>query len=66
MDVLVQSISIFIIMFMGIVAWVDRNINSILFTGWRVKDVTLLHYVPYIKDEKLKVQYFLGCLPPNF
>ena len=26
----------------------------------------LLHYVPYIKDEKLKIQQFLGCLPPNF
>ena len=26
----------------------------------------LLHYVPYVKDEKLKIQQFLGCLPPNF
>ena len=26
----------------------------------------LLHYVPYIKDEKVKIQQFLGCLPPNF
>ena len=26
----------------------------------------LLHYVPYIKDEKVKIQHFLGCLPPNF
>ena len=26
----------------------------------------LLHYVPYIKDEKVKIQWFLGCLPPNF
>ena len=26
----------------------------------------LLHYVPYIKDKKLKIQQFLGCLPPNF
>ena len=26
----------------------------------------LLHYVPYIKDEKVKTQQFLGCLPPNF
>ena len=25
-----------------------------------------LHYVPYIKDEKVKIQHFLGCLPPNF
>ena len=26
----------------------------------------LLHYVPYIKDEKVEIQQFLGCLPPNF
>ena len=26
----------------------------------------LLHYVPYIKDEKVKIQHFLGFLPPNF
>ena len=26
----------------------------------------LLNYVPYIKDKKVKIQQFLGCLPPNF
>ena len=26
----------------------------------------LLHYVPYVKDEKLKIQQFLGFLSPNF
>ena len=26
----------------------------------------LLHYVPYIKEEKVKIQQFLGCLPPSF
>ena len=26
----------------------------------------LLHYVPYIKEEKVKIQQFLGGLPPNF
>ena len=26
----------------------------------------LLHYVPYIKDEKVKIQQFLECLPSNF
>ena len=26
----------------------------------------LLHYVTYIKEEKVKIQQFLGCLPPNF
>ena len=28
--------------------------------------IGLLHYVPYIKDEKVKIQQFLGCLPPSF
>ena len=26
----------------------------------------MLQYVPYIKDEKVKIQHFLGCIPPNF
>ena len=26
----------------------------------------LLHYVPYIMDKKVKIQQFLGCLPPKF
>ena len=26
----------------------------------------LLHYMPYIKDEKVNIQQFLGCLAPNF
>ena len=26
----------------------------------------LVHYVPYIKEEKVMIQQFLGCLPPNF
>ena len=26
----------------------------------------LLHYLPYIKDKKIKIQQFLRCLPPNF
>ena len=26
----------------------------------------MLHYVPYINDEKVKIQQFLGCLPLNF
>ena len=30
------------------------------------KFLDMLHYVPYIKDEKVKIQQFLGCLPPNF
>ena len=26
----------------------------------------LLHYVPYIKEKKVKIHQFLGCIPPNF
>ena len=26
----------------------------------------LVHYVPYIKEEKVNIQQFLGCLPPSF
>ena len=26
----------------------------------------LLHYVPYIKEEKVNIQQFIGCLPPSF
>ena len=26
----------------------------------------LLHYVPYIKEENVKIQQFLGCVPPIF
>ena len=26
----------------------------------------LFHYVPYIKEEKVNIQQFLGCLPPSF
>ena len=26
----------------------------------------MLHYVPYIKEEKVNIQQFLGCLPPSF
>ena len=26
----------------------------------------MLPYVPYIKDEKVKIQKFLGCILPNF
>ena len=26
----------------------------------------LLHYVPYIKEEKVNIQQFLGCLPLSF
>ena len=30
------------------------------------KFLDLLHYVSYIKEEKVNIQQFLGCLPPSF
>ena len=30
------------------------------------KFLTLLRYVPYIIDEKPKIQWFLSCLPASF
>ena len=30
------------------------------------KFLDLLHYVPYIKEEKVKIYQFLGCLPLSF
>ena len=30
------------------------------------KFLDLLHYVPYIKEEMVKIQQFLGCHPPSF
>ena len=26
----------------------------------------MLYYIPYIKEEKVKIQQFLGCLIPSF
>ena len=41
MHVLVQSISIFICMFMGLVAQIDSSFGSVLFANRRVGDVTV-------------------------
>ena len=30
------------------------------------KFIELLHFVPYIKEEKVKVQWFLSCLRPSY
>ena len=32
----------------------------------RIKFLSLLRYVPYIIDEKPKIQRFLSCLPTSF
>ena len=30
------------------------------------KFLGMLHYVPYIQEEKVKIEQFLGCLPSSF
>ena len=40
--------------------------GSITIDAFLNRFLDLLHYVPYIKEEKVKIQQFLGCLPPNF
>ena len=40
--------------------------GSMTMDGFINRFLYLLHYVPYIKDEKVKIQQFLGCLPPKF
>ena len=40
--------------------------GSITMDAFINKFLDMLHYVPYIKDEKVKIQQFLRFLPPNF
>ena len=44
----------------------ELNMGSLTMDTFVNKFLDLLHYVPYIKYEKVKIQQFLGCLPPNF
>ena len=44
----------------------DLHMGSMIMDAFIKIFLDLLHYVPYIKDEKVKIQQFLGCLPPNF
>ena len=40
--------------------------GSVTMDAFIYRFLDLLHYVPYIKDDKVKIQQFLGCLCPNF
>ena len=44
----------------------DLHMGSMTMDAFINIFLDLLHYIPYIKDEKVKIQQFLGCLPPNF
>ena len=44
----------------------ELRMGSMTMDAYINRFLDLLHYVPYIKDKKVKIQVFLGCLPPNF
>ena len=44
----------------------ELHMGSMTMDAFINKFLDLLHYVPYMKDEKVKIQQFLGCIPPNF
>ena len=44
----------------------DLRMGSMTMETFINRFLDLLHYVPYIKEEKVKIQQFLGCLPPSF
>jgi len=41
----------------------DLKLGTLTMNGLCSKFLILLHYVPYIVDEKPKIQRFLSCLP---
>ena len=44
----------------------ELHMGSMTMDAFINRFLDLLHYVPYIKEEKVKILKFLGCLPPNF
>ena len=44
----------------------ELKMGSMTIDGLIKKNLELLHYVPYIKEEKIKIQRFLSCLPTYF
>ena len=44
----------------------EMKMGSLIMDSFINIFLVLLHYVPYIKDEKVNIQQFLGCIPPNF
>ena len=43
----------------------ELRMGSMTMDAFINRFLDLLHCVPYIKDEKVKIQQFLGCFPPN-
>ena len=44
----------------------ELRMGSMTMDAFINRFLDLLHYVPYIKEERVKIQQFLGCLPPSF
>ena len=44
----------------------ELKMGSMTMDAFINRFLELLHYVIYIKDEKVKIHQFLGCIPPNF
>ena len=44
----------------------ELGMGSMTMDAFINRFLDLLHYVPYIKDKKVKRKQFLGCIPPNF
>ena len=44
----------------------ELRMGSMTMDSFINRFLDMLHYVPYIKVEKVNIQQFLGCLPPNF
>ena len=44
----------------------ELRMGSMTMDAFINRFLDLFHYVPYIKDKKVKIQHLLGCIPPNF
>ena len=44
----------------------ELRMGSMTMDAFINRFLDLLHYVPYIKEEKVKIQRFLGCIPTSF
>ena len=44
----------------------ELRMGSMTMDSFINRFLDMLHYVPYIKDGKVKIQQFLGCIPTNY
>ena len=44
----------------------ELHMGSMTMDAFINRFLDLLHYVPYIKEENVNIQQFLGCLAPSF